>query len=85
LAALEYVLLGLFLFSIPFVLPIAGWVSARRTRRRVAALESVVLRQAEEIRRLVSACKSSSALRQATTRRAKAGGRRGSEPAPQNR
>jgi hypothetical protein len=36
------VLLGLFLLSIPFVLPIAGWVSARRTRRRVAALESVV-------------------------------------------
>jgi len=54
LAALEYVLLGLFLLSIPFVLPIAGWVSARRTRRRVAALESVVLRQEEEIERLVS-------------------------------
>lgn len=54
MAALEYVLLGLFLLSIPFVLPIAGWVSARRTRRRVAALESVVLRQEQEIERLVS-------------------------------
>jgi hypothetical protein len=40
------------LASIPFLLPIAGWVSARRTRRRVAALERVVLRQAAELEAL---------------------------------
>jgi uncharacterized membrane protein len=44
----ELVLLVL-LASIPFLLPVAGWVSARRTRRRVAALEAVVNRQAAEI------------------------------------
>jgi Predicted membrane protein (DUF2339) len=51
---LGYVLLALFIVSIPFILPIVGWVSARRTRQRVAALERVVLRQAEEIERLTS-------------------------------
>jgi uncharacterized membrane protein len=31
--------------ALPFVLPIASWVSARRTRRRVAALEALVSEQ----------------------------------------
>ena len=37
---------------LPFVLPIASWVSARRTRARVAALESVVAEQTAALERL---------------------------------
>jgi hypothetical protein len=51
---LGYVLLGLIIAFIPFVLPILGWVSARRTRNRLAALERVVVQQADEIDRLIS-------------------------------
>jgi Predicted membrane protein (DUF2339) len=55
LAALGFlVLIGLIVVSLPFILPIVGWVVAARTRRRVAALETVVLRQADEIERLAS-------------------------------
>jgi uncharacterized membrane protein len=39
----------LFFFGMFFGLPIASWVSARRTRRRVAALEAIVERQTAEI------------------------------------
>ena len=49
-----FVLLGLIIAAIPFVLPIAGWVSARRTRSRVTTLESVVLAQADQIERLLA-------------------------------
>ena len=42
-------LIGLLVACIPFVLPIAGWVSARRNRRRIAALESLLARQEEQI------------------------------------
>jgi hypothetical protein len=38
--------------ALPFVLPIASWVSARRTRARVAALESVVAEQTAALERL---------------------------------
>ena len=49
---MEYLLLGLIAVGIPFVLPIASWISARRTRARLHALESVVEEQATTIRRL---------------------------------
>jgi Predicted membrane protein (DUF2339) len=35
----EFLIFGLALLVVPFVMPIAAWVSARRTRARVAALE----------------------------------------------
>ena len=49
---MEYVFLALIAVGIPFVLPIASWVSVRRTRARLHALESVVEEQATTIRRL---------------------------------
>ena len=49
---MEYLLLGLVLLGVPFILPIAGWVAARRLRRRVTALESVVLDLSATIDRL---------------------------------
>ena len=43
-----FVLIGLLLVAIPFVLPIAAWVSARRSRARLEALEKTVeLQQAQ--------------------------------------
>ena len=49
---MEFALLGLILLAIPFVLPIAGWVSASRLRRRVTAIETVVLDLSAAIDRL---------------------------------
>ena len=61
---MEYLVLALIAVGIPFVLPIASWVSVRRTRARLHALESVVEEQATTIRRLealVTAARTSAA------------------------
>lgn len=54
-----FALIGLILVGIPFILPIAAWVSARRSRARLEALEQTVERQQTEIdalrKRLASA------------------------------
>lgn len=49
---MEYLFLALIALGIPFVLPIASWVYARRTRARLEALEAVVREQASTIARL---------------------------------
>ena len=43
---------GLLLAAIPFVLPIASWVAARRTRSRVEELSRIVTDQQTAIDRL---------------------------------
>jgi uncharacterized membrane protein len=48
----EYVLLALLILAYLFVTPLAAWVSARRTRARVAVLEDTVVRQAQELAQL---------------------------------
>jgi hypothetical protein len=40
-----FFLIGLLMVAVPFVLPIAAWVSARRTRNRIDALEAIIERQ----------------------------------------
>ncbi len=47
-----FVLVGLILVAIPFVLPIAAWVSARRSRARLEALEQTVELQQAQIEAL---------------------------------
>jgi len=42
-------LVGLLLVVVPFVLPIAAWVSARRTRARLEALEATIAQQRREL------------------------------------
>ena len=49
---MEFLVPLLLALALPFVLPIASWVSARRTRARVAALESVVAEQTAALERL---------------------------------
>ena len=44
-----FFLIGLLLVAVPFVLPIAAWVSARRTRARIDALESLVEQQRADL------------------------------------
>ena len=44
-----FFLVGLLLVAVPFVLPIAAWVSARRTRARIDALESLVEQQRADL------------------------------------
>ncbi|MGH9315198.1 MAG: hypothetical protein ACRD1S_18590, partial [Vicinamibacterales bacterium] len=39
---MEFLIFGLLALAVPFVLPIAAWVSARRTRARVEALEAAL-------------------------------------------
>ncbi|MEP6919110.1 MAG: DUF2339 domain-containing protein, partial [Acidobacteriota bacterium] len=47
---MEFLLLvGLLLAALPFVLPIVSWVSARRTRARVAELSEIVAKQSVSI------------------------------------
>jgi hypothetical protein len=48
----EFLLFGLVLALVPFVMPIVAWVSARRTRARVTELEGVVEEQRATIDRL---------------------------------
>ena len=45
----EFLLVALILLAIPFVLPIAAWVSARRTRTQLETLVRVVESQEKEI------------------------------------
>jgi uncharacterized membrane protein len=49
---MDFLFLLLLSLAVPFILPIAAWVSARRTRSRVADLEAVVAEQREAIERL---------------------------------
>lgn len=49
---MDFIFLLLLALAVPFILPIASWVSARRTRSRVADLEMVVEEQREAIERL---------------------------------
>jgi hypothetical protein len=49
---MEFYSIILLILAVPFVLPIAGWISAVRTRRRVRALESALEAQRETIERL---------------------------------
>ena len=49
---MEFVFLGLVFLAVPFILPITGWIATRRVRRRVAALEKVVLEQSSAIDKL---------------------------------
>ena len=49
---MEFLLFGLLALVVPFVLPIASWVSAQRTRSRVLHLESIVEEQRAEVERL---------------------------------
>ena len=49
---MEFLVPLLLALALPFVLPIASWVSARRTRARVAALENVVEEQTAALERL---------------------------------
>lgn len=49
---MEFLLFALLGLAVPFVLPIASWVSARRTRRRVEDLEAAVAEQTTTIERL---------------------------------
>lgn len=51
---MDFLFLGLLIAAIPFVLPIASWVSVRRTRTRVEALESALEAQEATIDRLKS-------------------------------
>jgi hypothetical protein len=46
---MDFLVLGLFLAAIPFVLPIASWVSARRTRRLVEELAASLDEQGKTI------------------------------------
>ena len=50
----SWLLFLLILIGVPFVLPIVTWVSGRRTRTRVSALESALLAQQAEITRLTA-------------------------------
>ncbi|MGB2717666.1 MAG: hypothetical protein WBC51_26010, partial [Vicinamibacterales bacterium] len=49
---MDFLFLLLLSLAVPFLLPIASWVSSRRTRSRVADLEAVVAEQREAIERL---------------------------------
>ncbi len=49
---MEFLVPLLVALALPFVLPIASWVSARRTRARVSALEKVVADQSAALERL---------------------------------
>ncbi len=49
---MEWLFLALVILFVPFVLPIAGWVYAVRTRRRVETLEGVIAEQRATIQRL---------------------------------
>ena len=49
---MEYVLLGLILLAVPFVLPLALWGALYRTRTRLAMLEETVSEQKEALARL---------------------------------
>ncbi len=49
---MEFLLFGLVLALVPFVMPIVAWVSARRTRARVAELETALEAQQATIDRL---------------------------------
>jgi hypothetical protein len=52
---MELLLLGLILAGLPFLLPIASWVSARRTRARVERLEDALGRQQAQVDSLTAA------------------------------
>ena len=49
---MDFLFLLLLALAVPFILPIASWVSARRTRSRVDDLEAIVSEQREAIERL---------------------------------
>lgn len=49
---MELIVFGLIILAVPFVLPIASWIYAVRTRRRLQELEDVVVRHHETITRL---------------------------------
>jgi uncharacterized membrane protein len=49
---MEFLVPLLVALALPFVLPIASWVSARRTRARVRALEEIVAEQSAALERL---------------------------------
>lgn len=49
---MDFLFLLLLSLAVPFILPIASWVSSRRTRSRVSDLEAVVAEQREAIERL---------------------------------
>ena len=49
---MDFLFILLSALLVPFVLPIASWVSARRTRSRVVQLEATVSEQQEAIERL---------------------------------
>ena len=51
---MEFLFIALIALAVPFVLPIATWVSTRRTRARLVALEELVDRQREQIHLLES-------------------------------
>ncbi len=48
-------LIGLLLVAVPFVLPIAAWVSARRTRARLESLEETIAQQRRDLDAAVAA------------------------------
>ena len=49
---MEWLLLALVILFVPFVLPVAGWIYAVRTRRRVETLEEIVTGQRSTIHAL---------------------------------
>ena len=69
-----FFLFGLLLVAVPFVLPIAAWVSSRRTRARLEALEATIVQQRRDLDAAVIA------LRQ--LRREPEGTSRPAEPGP---
>ncbi len=69
---MEYLFLALLVLGIPYVLPIAAWISARRTRARLEPLEARLEEQAAAIR----------ALEQALTDLRRPGGAGAPAPAP---
>jgi uncharacterized membrane protein len=73
---------GLLLAAIPFVLPIASWVAARRTRSRVEALSHTIREQQSAIDALATQIAQLKREARITAEAARSGEPRAAEPSP---